>query len=645
MTHNGDATEETLNLPHTSHMPIPESSDPEVQENETKPEDKAPSEFVSSLNNMVRKELRDLTKSLPDGNLGNFKLLDGDGAIIDSDALSLSHRPHKKRGLPLTKTPKPKNKKPRTPGTPRKRWEERAACVFAYLHPRIGHKNYHLTSELCRISANTLRGWMSKGFLMAKWVPIVESMTAKDVGKILNLNLENMGVDANDMVETAEFRADLIQKNLTPVLIKQGKKRIQSRPRMSKWNQQFIFLQKLLDTAWENGKPITLKLLRELLFKEFQQPEGEVKLPQITQSEDVSDKKKDKQQSQLKMFSKRYLANDGKNFPTLINTFVQRGINRSGYTFQDSVLKKIQPLDWRSELDDFKKSFNSLCSSKSIDSVLVIDAMFLTTLAEDDVMRADLIPDVEPTPGLIVLVGATVPANRLLKPIIIGKKTPEVTKEKVYSEKSEVVLTSDGHVNLLALKAALVTFSKELEGKKVALLVDETSLHKSVEFRDIVDEVNASVESATNFEVLLIPNALSRSFNVVETLLKEDITNAMNAKLQSNSIERSSRFDSVVEKLKDGISLIESCWEEVNKSSSKLIEDSFIKCGQVPLELDATSQSAKDLVFDEYIALVQEVEDKLANVQKKLMFDVSPSPQAQDEAVVQNKEELKLNLP
>lgn len=266
---------------------------------------------------------------------------------------------------------------------PRRTWQERAACVFCYLHPRIGHKDFHLTAEMASVSANTLRGWLTKPPLMQKWIPFVENMTAKEVGKtscsgcssllttlfvglLLRLDLSHLGVGPEEKVDVKGYQGLISKKNLSLFLIGKGQKRVQNKPRCSKWHEQFLFIKDHIVNAWENGMPLLVRDLRDKLHEKYNHLLTNSTIDQSSE-----------EMKTIRKFFQMYLKVGGKNYPTTVNTLVTRIISRAGYVIKDRVVYEKLPKQWRQKAGDFQQQFQDWFRSVKADCIVCSDETYM----------------------------------------------------------------------------------------------------------------------------------------------------------------------------------------------------------------------------------------------------------------------------
>lgn len=656
---NADGSGESLNLPTIDNVPIPESSDSVADKNTTKisATNTSSTEFESSLKKLVSKELRDLTKSLPGGNLGDFKLLDESGGEITQTSGmkggQTNKKLHKKRNLSLSKkdnkTGEGKSKKPRKariPGLARKTWDERAACVFVYLHPKLGNKDYQLTGEICKVSSNTLRGWLSKVSLMVKWVCFLDTMTAEEAGKILSLDMEKYKVGLSETVDSFCFHETLAKKNATPVRVQKGKKRIQKSPRVSKWHPQFLFVKNILDELWANGKPISLKSIRDAVVVEFKNPVlklidpvvefpampipkalktlAEEKAKPVIETADVQQRKAEL----MNQFAKKYLGTAGKNYPTLINTFVLRAISRAGYTLRDRCLKKTNSNDWKERFYSFSNDFLMWFKKNNFDSVVLLDSIFMIVNQQDEFFRADITPDIDLSSGSVAITAATLPVVELFEPlVIVAEQEFEEAESNADSNSADPLtyhVTKDGLVDQEALKRVLQRISEKLSGKRVALLVDTASMFSTPEFLETLNDINNS--GSATFSTYSIIDSIGSVVNVVENDIQELLKETLKRDYES---DRTSVENQQLDYHKK-IEIISAAFKTVNELHTEKVENFFTRCGINPF---VESTVTKTLI-NEHVERVTEFESNLVKV-NKVVIDPNKSPPVA----------LELNLP
>ena len=65
---------------------------------------------------------------------------------------------------------------------------QRAYMCYFYYHPLLGNGNISLCCEIFDTNISTLNGWIFKGQMIMKWLPLVEDLVVSDIIAIIPVN-------------------------------------------------------------------------------------------------------------------------------------------------------------------------------------------------------------------------------------------------------------------------------------------------------------------------------------------------------------------------------------------------------------------------------------------------------------------------
>ena len=59
---------------------------------------------------------------------------------------------------------------------------------YFYCHPLSGNRNVSLCCEIFETNTNTLKGWIFKGQIIIKWLPLVKYLVVSDIITLIPVN-------------------------------------------------------------------------------------------------------------------------------------------------------------------------------------------------------------------------------------------------------------------------------------------------------------------------------------------------------------------------------------------------------------------------------------------------------------------------
>ena len=70
-------------------------------------------------------------------------------------------------------------------------WADKSNIIYFYLHPNLGNRNIDIVCALFDVKEKTVRGWLTSGSFVRKWLPQVRLLSPRDVVKSLPRNEVN----------------------------------------------------------------------------------------------------------------------------------------------------------------------------------------------------------------------------------------------------------------------------------------------------------------------------------------------------------------------------------------------------------------------------------------------------------------------
>ena len=488
-------------------------------------------------------------------------------------------------------------------------WTKRAQVIYFYLHPNLGNKSKTLT-EMVFPNVNvrtTMKGWLTKKEMIAKWLQIVEKMDGisvknavpnkfaerfklreeKYLSKYLDLRkfkarmgfdqpkLAVIGSGFNTRMSIAKAKAEksmLILRNATRIRSIRGAK--------SYLNERNA-IEKEVTGRWASGIPITRGEIYSFLRRKFRNGE----------------------------FHDKFLSSVKQN-DKLCN-FVSRTLSMFHYCVRKSTVSQSIPKDWMNLAIQGASRVRQRFMDENVDVVIAADETFLRFIEANSKVvvpcgskRVGTALKCNEKEGCTVMVSMDMNASQLLPPFIIFKGTFGKTLMKSWQRysKSTVLFTSNhwmtARTNILYLQYLLQLYPN----KKIGLIYDHAPSHVSEEVKKWIEEYNnAREENDAELIIEFVDPCLTSVYQPPDVVMNAPLKKSIRTQYHDHVrrlIDRTN-ITETNESLKAGstvkisretlVKFVENSTDDINRENrtDRWIAASFDKCGLNPWRDDA----------------------------------------------------------
>eukprot|EP00474_Spongospora_subterranea_P004024 CRZ04482.1 hypothetical protein [Spongospora subterranea] len=473
-------------------------------------------------------------------------------------------------------------------------WLQRSAVVFFYLHPKLGRRDYQLTSKVFARPKATIKYWVTSIECNRAIGVHLTSMTAKSIESLLPEQFRNLAapdskvhfvirvsdhapkqsllVNGSDGLscQALSAKARLVNDNAQLQYLPGTLSRRAGAGRPNSFLHIRSRIVEMLDQSWESGRLITTEQLYQLIRNEFSRDE--------------------------KFFTAK-LDSSKKSHPNSLHQFVRRVLQDNRFSTRTPTVSQSIPLNWKELAENNAEYLRKLFRSKNVDVVITADEVFLKfhKIALKAIAKTgerhigNIVQAHDEKLGATVMVACELLTSQLLPAMIIftGKFGKRLCDQYQHHKPSLITFNEQHWMNTTTFKMYLRFVMGLFPNRTIGLTVDRCRQHYGTEIDSFVDTLNKDESIPGKIVLGYIGEGLTPILQVPDVCINRALKQRIQSKYYLLRNDKAPQFrpgEKFHVTRDDMIGIIESVINEINfeNRQSKWIANAFVKCGQDP---------------------------------------------------------------